>query len=90
MSERERERERENTHPSIIAIKERYPCVQPFEFKPIDENVVSRDIDHLGLKKATGNDGISTKILKIAKPVIARPIANLINSTITKCHFPIS
>ena len=39
-------------------------------------------------KKATGHDGISAKILKLAKPVIVRPITSLINLTIECSEFP--
>jgi hypothetical protein len=40
------------------------------------------------VKKATGRDGISAKLLKLAKPVIAKPITKMINKTITNSVFP--
>ena len=40
------------------------------------------------LKSATGLDGISSKILKLARPVIVKPITNLINLTIECSKFP--
>jgi hypothetical protein len=33
-------------------------------------------------------DGISAKLLKLAKPVIAKPITKMINKTITNSVFP--
>jgi hypothetical protein len=39
------------------------------------------------VKKATGRDGISAKLLKLAKPVIAKPITKMINKTITHSVF---
>ena len=42
----------------------------------------------LSLKKATGHDGISSKILKFAKPVVLQPITFLINETIKVSEFP--
>jgi hypothetical protein len=39
-------------------------------------------------KKATGQDGISANILKIVKPVIAKPISELINKSISLAKFP--
>jgi hypothetical protein len=42
---------------------------------------VHKQINITSVKKATGRDGISAKLLKLAKPVIAKPI--------TKMMFPI-
>jgi hypothetical protein len=40
------------------------------------------------IKKATERDGISLKILKIAKPVITKPISELMNKSISLAKFP--
>jgi hypothetical protein len=40
------------------------------------------------IKKATGRDGISAKIKKIVKPVIAKPISELVNKSISLGKFP--
>jgi hypothetical protein len=40
------------------------------------------------VKKATGRDDISAKLLKLAKPVIAKPITKMINKTITHSVLP--
>jgi len=75
-------------HPSIIKIKENKPEAGELQFKNIDENYVSKLISKVNIKKATGRDGISPKLLKIAKPAIVRPISNLINKTIKSSEFP--
>jgi hypothetical protein len=38
--------------------------------------------------QATGKDGISVNILKIAKPIVSKPITMLINKTIENASFP--
>ena len=40
------------------------------------------------IKKATGYDGISPKIIKFAQPVITNPIKVLINKSIDQSVFP--
>ena len=42
----------------------------------------------MNINKATGKDGISVKILKIAKPIVSKPITMLINKTIENASFP--
>ena len=54
----------------------------------VDEEFVSKQIGRLNVKKTTGHDGISAKILKLAKPVIVRPITDLINLIIKCSKFP--
>ena len=40
------------------------------------------------LNKVTGFDGVSVKIMKMAKPVIVKPITKLINKSIRSAKFP--
>ena len=42
----------------------------------------------LPCKKATGIDGISNKILKIAAPAISDSLNYIFNQAITLCNFP--
>ena len=77
-----------NEHPSIVNIQENLTVQSALNFKPVDEEFVSKQIGRLNVKKATGHDGISAKILKLAKPVIVRPITGLINLTIECSEFP--
>ena len=52
------------------------------------DEFVHKQINKTSVKKATGRDGISAKLLKLAKPVIAKPITKMINKTITNSVFP--
>jgi hypothetical protein len=45
----------------------------------ISLDFITKQINKINIKKATGRDGISAKILKIAKPVIAKPISHNIS-----------
>jgi hypothetical protein len=58
------------------------------EFKEISNEFVHKQINKTSVKKATGRDGISAKLLKLAKPVIAKPITKMINKTITNSVLP--
>ena len=62
--------------------------VPNLEFKEISDEFVHKQINKTSVKKATGRDGISAKLLKLAKPVIAKPITKMINKTITNSVFP--
>ena len=52
------------------------------------EDLVTKQINKLNIKKATGYDGISPKIIKFAQPVITNPIKVLINKSIDQSVFP--
>ena len=74
--------------PSILKIKENNKCSTEFHFKDVDENFISNQIDRLGSKKATGCDGISAKLLKLAKPSIVTPVTIMINNSFHPSEFP--
>ena len=57
-------------------------------FENIDCDFVGKQIDKIHVNKATGKDGISVKILKIAKPAVIEPISMLINKSIEQASFP--
>ena len=77
-------------HPSIIEIQKmnREHFCEDFDFKPIPENFVVKQIVKLGIKKATGYDQISPKILKLANQAIEEPITMLINKSLETSVFP--
>ena len=50
-----------------MKIKDNLTEPSSFEFKPIKEEFISKEINELNLKKAKGRDGISTKNLKLAQ-----------------------
>ena len=78
----------DKTHPSINKIETNRTNKDRFFFKPINEDFVTKQINKLSIKKATGYDGISPKIIKFAQPVITNPIKVLINKSIDQSIFP--
>ena len=78
----------DKTHPSINKIETNRTNKDKLFFKPINENFVTKQINKLNIKKATGYDGISPKIIKFAQPVITNPINVLINKSIDQSVFP--
>jgi hypothetical protein len=54
----------DDNHPSIKAIKENKTESDQFIFNPINEEFVIKEINKIGIKKATGKDGISSQIKK--------------------------
>ena len=77
-----------DTHPSISKISENKLNNSMLNFTPVDEIFVSKQIDKLCTKKATGNDGISSKLVKLAKPTLIKPVTNLINKSFEISKFP--
>jgi hypothetical protein len=78
-------------HPSICKIKDRCitnDCNSELFFKPVSDEFVEKQINKINIKKATGIDQISPKILKIAKHAVVAPITQLINLSINTCTFP--
>ena len=76
-------------HPSIQAIRANIPPPEwEFDFSPVSEDKVTKYLARIGLRKATGLDGISSKILHITKPVIVKPITDFVNRMIGECKFP--
>ena len=78
----------DDNHPSIKAIKENKTETDQFIFNPINEEFVNKEINKIGIKKATGKDGISSKILKLSKSVVAKPISKIINKSFETSTFP--
>lgn len=52
----------DDSHPSIVKIK---IVTSELNFVAIEEKFVTKQIDKINIKKATGNDGISVKLLKL-------------------------
>ena len=77
-----------NEHPSLLKIQENLTVQSVLNFKPVDEDFVSKQIGRLNVKKATGHDGISAKVKKLVRPMIVKPLTDLINLTIERSEFP--
>ena len=80
--------DKNHVHPSKNKIEIHRPNKDQLFFKPINEDFVTKQINKLNIKKATGYDGISPKIIKFAQSVITNPIKVLINKSIDQSVFP--
>ena len=61
---------------------------QQFKIAFIDEDCVLSMLRKLNVNKSAGIDSLGPRILKLAAPVIAKPIAHLINMSIKEGNFP--
>lgn len=75
-------------HPSIKIIKENKPEKEELNFSPVDPEFVKKQINKINIKKATGKDGISSKILKLSESEISNPISKIINKSFESAVFP--
>ena len=78
----------DENHPSIKTIIDNCNIEGSLSFNEITDVLVEKQINKINVNKATGFDGVSVKILKIAKPVIVKPITKLINMSIRNSDFP--
>jgi hypothetical protein len=63
-------------------IKENKLITDDLNFKPVSSNFVSKQINKLNIKKATGYDGISPKILKLSMPCIVELLKSGLTCTV--------
>jgi hypothetical protein len=77
-------------HPSILEIKNNHPELHEnsFSFSSINPDFVEKCINKINVKKATGIDGISPKLLHFAKPIIVKPLTDVVNLSISTSTFP--
>ena len=68
-------------HISVVNINAMAPKLN-FHFHPVSEAHVSDILSNLNIRKTTGPDGIPSKLLKIATPVITEPLTKLFNHCI--------
>ena len=59
-----------------------------FKFSPVEDNVICKYLQELKRKKATGIDNLPSNLLKDAAPVISKPLAHIINLSLTTSIFP--
>jgi hypothetical protein len=50
-----------------------------FSFSSVNPDFVEKRINKINVKKATGIDGISPKLLHFAKPIIVKPLTDIVN-----------
>jgi len=56
--------------------------------KPTDKTEISNIVHNLKLKKSTGHDGFSTKVIKAVIDCIAQPFADICNLSFSSAVFP--
>jgi hypothetical protein len=59
-----------------------------FDFKPTNTNTITKLANKINIKKATGVDQISCKLLKAGSPVLNKHLTTLLNNTIKHSQFP--
>ena len=59
-----------------------------FKFTSVDENDIRKIINKLKPKTSSGVDNISTILLKLSKELLIKPIATIINQSLTSGIFP--
>ena len=67
-----------NSHPSILKIKNNTQHNTLFDFKPTDVDTINKLVSKINIKKATGVDQISSKLLRAGAPVLNKHIATLV------------
>ncbi len=75
-------------HPSGKYIAENHKLPSNFEFKEVSPDHVRSTLSKLNPAEATRYDKIPPKVLKIAAPVIANPMASIINNSTRTAKFP--
>ena len=78
----------DENHPSLTSISSNLTCNEKLSFKPVDSSFISKQIDKLSAKKATGHDGIPAKLLKYSKDTITQPITDMVNMSFSSSVFP--
>ena len=75
-------------HLSINKILEKNFGSEVFNFRPTDQKTISKIINNFNVKKVSGFDQISIKILKLGKQSLVPLLTDLVNHTITSGIVP--
>ena len=76
-------------HPSVIEITKNVKRpVNKFKFEEVDEKTVMKYIKSIDVKKATGIDNLSPKLLHLVSNEIVKPVTQNINAMIRTGKFP--
>ena len=78
-----------SNHPSILKIKDKFrEAENTFSFQCVDSHSIMLMLKKFNPRKATGYDNIPCKILRLAHQELSRPLAYIINSSISQNVFP--
>ena len=72
----------------IIAIEQKFKGQMSFSFTPVRDSYIKRILSSIKINKATGADGISPRLLKLAEPGILSSLTKFINRCITGSSWP--
>ena len=73
-------------HPSIIQIRQE--VYKEFTFTFINKEFIISELRKLNVRKSTGHDLLSAKLLRVGAEPLSIPIANLINMSLCTGKFP--
>ena len=76
------------THPSVVSIGQKLERQTSFSFTPVQDSYIKRILSTIKINKATGADGISPRLLKLAGPRIFSSLTKLINQCIVSGSWP--
>ena len=77
-----------NKHPSILRIKQHFKNQIEFSFVPIGKDVIGKENKNLDTKKATPQDDIPVKILKLHNDIFSQYLSLIFNESIEAANFP--
>ena len=77
-----------HSHENIVKIRSHINCDIFFSFEKTNEHEIYKSLHDTDVKKATGYDGIPTKMLKISAHELCKPITDIINLSIKASRFP--
>ena len=83
--------QRFENHPSIIAIHEKNKATETplcFNFEHINQAQVERALLDINIRKSCGHDMLSPRLVKESASVIAKPITNILNTSIERGCYP--
>lgn len=78
-------------HPNVKAIsayRETSGIINDFTFTHVSTEDVRKQLLKLNIKKSTGYDGLSPKLMKIAADALVPQMTKMINEVIDECSFP--
>ena len=76
-------------HPSVIRIREKHSeLYNSFSFHAMNPEEIMVYMKRFNVKKATGYDSIPGKIIRLAHKELSVPVANLINTSLSRNDFP--
>ena len=79
------------SHSSIIAIHEKNKATEAplcFNFEHINQAQVERALLDINIRKSCGHDMLSPRLVKESASVIAKPITNILNTSIKQGCYP--